>query len=142
MNEVTNSQPVDDSDTRPLAERVTAMSSALVSALDARGLVGRVLALGVVLTINPAGDPEGDDPRTRVMSPGLRQEVRCLPNPDDGGVLWWYWAWAGPTRQSPPDLEPLCPAADAALAADRIAKVLEVPSAADAASHGGPRDDG
>ncbi|WP_344949008.1 hypothetical protein [Actinomadura miaoliensis] len=130
-----------DSQWRPLAERVTTVSTALVSALEARGLIGRVLALGVVLAINPAGDPEDGDPRTRVMSPGLRQEVRCHRNPRDG-VLWWYWAWAGPTRQSPPDLEPLCPAADAELAAERIAKVLEVPFSADAASHGGLRDGG
>jgi hypothetical protein len=40
-----------------------------------------------------------------------------------------------------PVLEPLCPAVDAARAADRIAKVLEVPFAADAASHGGPCGD-
>lgn len=114
--------------------------SALVEELQARGLVAAVYRGGVVRVLNPAAEPDGSTPYARV-SPGLRQEVRCLPNPDDGGVLWWYWAWAGPTRQSPPDLEPLCPATETARAADRIAKVLEVPFAADAASHGGPCGD-
>ncbi|GAA4130775.1 hypothetical protein [Actinomadura keratinilytica] len=122
---------------RPVAELVTA----LVEELQARGLVGAVYRGGVVRVLNPAGEPDRSDPYARV-SPGLRQEVQCLRNPDDGGAPWWYWAWAGPTRQSPPDLEPLCPATDAATAAERIAKVLEVPSSADAASHGGVRDDG
>ncbi|PKK12521.1 hypothetical protein [Thermomonospora sp. CIF 1] len=118
---------------RPVAELVTA----LVSALEARGLVGAVYRGGVVRVLNPAGEPDGGDP-CGLMSPGLRQEVRCLRNPDDG-ALWWYWAWAGPTRQSPPDLEPLCPAADVETAADRIAKVLAV-SSGDAAGPGGLRD--
>ncbi|MEU6038224.1 hypothetical protein ABZ801_22715 [Actinomadura sp. NPDC047616] len=128
MNDATQHQPV--------AELVTA----LVEELQARGLVGTAYRDGVVRVLNPAGEPDGSNPYARV-SPGLRQEVQCRRNPDDGGALWWYWAWAGPTRQSPPDLEPLCPAADAELAAERIAKVLEMPSA-DAASHGGLRDGG
>ncbi|MBX6767763.1 MAG: hypothetical protein IRY90_11535 [Actinomadura rubrobrunea] len=136
MDKAVDSRPVDGSERRPMAERV----AALVTALNARGLVGKAYQGGAVLAVNPAGEPDGGDLRGRAMSPGLRQEVRCLRNPRDGGRLWWYWAWAGPTRQSPADLEPLCPAADAEMAADWIAKVLAVPSA-DAARHGGLRDD-
>ena len=123
MNKAVNSRPVDSAEWRPVAERV----AALVAALQARGLVGTVAALGVVRAFNPAGEPDCGDVRGRMMSPGLRQEVQCRRNLVDG-ALWWYWAWAGPTRQSPPDLEPLCPAADIEMAADRIAKVLAVPS--------------
>ncbi|GLW65537.1 hypothetical protein Arub01_37810 [Actinomadura rubrobrunea] len=136
MDKASDSRPVNGSERRRVDERV----AALVTALNARGLAGKADKDGAVLAANPAGEPDGGDPRGRAMSPGLRQEVRCLRNARDGGRLWWYWAWAGPTRQSPADLEPLCPAADAEIAADRIAKVLAVPSA-DATRHGGLRDD-
>ena len=55
------------------------------------------------------------------MAPGLRQDVECRLN---GGVPWWFWAWSGANRDSPPDLEPLCPADQIEAAADRIARVL------------------
>jgi hypothetical protein len=87
--------------------------------------VGKVAAPGVVRAVNPVGEPDGKDPRERAMSPGMRQEVHCRKNPEDRR-LWWYWAWSGPLRSSPPELEPLCPAAEAERAADRIAKVLEL----------------
>lgn len=139
MNEVTGNPPMEVSDTASAAEQ-TAAATALVSALTARGLVAKVPRLGVVLAINPAGEPEGGDPRSRVMSPGLSQEVRCRLHPSER-LLWWYWAWAGPTRGSAPELEPLCRATDTDQAADRIAKVLEVPFL-DTPSQGVLRDDG
>ncbi len=49
-----------------------------------------------------------DNPLGQVMSPGLRQEIRCRPHGPDG-ALWWHWVWTGPTRKSEPELEPLCP---------------------------------
>lgn len=61
------------------------------------------------------------------MSPGLRQEVACRPG--EAGVLWWFWVWSGPTRQSPPEYEPLCPADQVERAAEWIARVLAVPFA-------------
>ncbi|GLW67288.1 hypothetical protein Arub01_55310 [Actinomadura rubrobrunea] len=116
---------------------VVELVTALVEELQARGLVSQTYRDGAVLVWNPAGEPDGGNPRG-LVSPGLRQEVRCRRNPDDD-ALWWYWAWAGPTRQSPPDLEPLCPAVAVETAADRIAKVLAVHSG-DAAGRDGVRN--
>ena len=99
---------------------------ALVAALEARGLEADVWGHGAVRARNPAGEPEADDPRGQAFAPGLRQEVLCRPRE---GVLWWLWVWSGPTRTSPPDLEPLCPVTEVATAADRIARVLAVPIA-------------
>ncbi|GAA0562715.1 hypothetical protein GCM10009546_26170 [Actinomadura livida] len=99
---------------------------ALVDALEARGLVAEVWGHGAVRVRNPAGEPDTDDPQGQVFAPGLRQEVLCRPRE---GVLWWLWVWSGPTPSSPVELEPLCPVADTATAADRIARVLAVPFA-------------
>jgi hypothetical protein len=96
-----------------------------MAALERRGLVGRVLERGAVLARNPAGDPVPDDPRAQALSPRLQQEVVCRLL---GGSPWWLWAWSGTERNSPADLEPLCPAAEVEHAAERIAHVLAVPS--------------
>jgi hypothetical protein len=101
---------------------------ALVGELEARGLVAQLHRHGTVRVRNPAGEPDKDDPRGQLMSPGLRQEVACRRH-DADGALWWFWCWSGPTRKSAPELEPLCPAWDAAMAAEQIAKVLAVPFA-------------
>ncbi|MWA00081.1 hypothetical protein F8568_006765 [Actinomadura sp. LD22] len=97
---------------------------ALVEALGRRGLDARLCGHGVVRASNPAGEPDPDDPFGALMHPGLRQEVLCHRR---DGALWWLWVWTGPTRQSPPELEPLCPAAETDKAAERIARVLAVP---------------
>ncbi|MEV5825220.1 hypothetical protein AB0L25_06575 [Spirillospora sp. NPDC052242] len=99
---------------------------ALVHALTARDLVAQVWGHGAVRAENPAGEPEDGNPQGQLMHPGLRQEVVCR---DRNGVLWWWWVWSGPTRQSPNELEPLCPITDAQTAADRLARVLAVPFA-------------
>ena len=99
---------------------------ALVEALTGHGLVAQMQEGGVVRVRNPAGEPDTDDPRGQALAPGLRQEVLCRRRE---GVLWWWWVWAGPTRTSPPELEPLCPATAPDTAADRIARVLAVPFA-------------
>ncbi|GAA0287127.1 hypothetical protein GCM10009527_098120 [Actinomadura nitritigenes] len=100
---------------------------ALVALLAARGLGAVVLAHGAVRVWNPAGEADASDKLGQAMSPGLRQELQCGRRAD--GVLWWFWVWSGPTRQSPPDLEPLCPIGDAETAAARVDKVLAVPFA-------------
>jgi len=104
-----------------------AAARALAARLEARGFGAVVMGHGAVGVWNPAGEPDPDDRCGQLMSPGLRQEVRCGRRAD--GALWWFWAWSGPTRQSPPDLEPLCPIDEPEKAADRIAKVLAVPFA-------------
>ncbi|GAB2866809.1 hypothetical protein GCM10022221_79280 [Actinocorallia aurea] len=55
----------------------------------------------------------------------LRQEVVCAP--DDSGTPWWFWVWTGIDQSAPPDLEPMCPAANVVLAAERIGRVLALP---------------
>jgi hypothetical protein len=100
---------------------------ALVRALEKQGLTAEVMR-NSVLAKNPAGAPDESEPLGQLLSPGIQQEVICLPNDDDGD-LWWFWCWTGPERGSPPELERICPAVDAELAAARIASVVAVPFA-------------
>ncbi|WP_395110070.1 hypothetical protein [Actinomadura sp. SCN-SB] len=97
---------------------------ALVSELEGRGLVAQAQGHGVVWARNPTCDPETGDQRGQSQSPHLQQEVLCRPL---GGSLWWLWAWSGARRDSPVELEPLCPVSQVETAAERIAHVLAVP---------------
>ncbi|MER6815981.1 hypothetical protein ABT299_42505 [Spirillospora sp. NPDC000708] len=117
--DVVSRQPLKDTAWRPAA-------LALVDALKLRGLDAQVYGHGAVRASNPAGEPVPDDPCGALMHPGMRQEVLCRRHE---GVLWWLWVWAGPTRQSPPELEPLCPLLETDTAANLIARVLAVPFA-------------
>ncbi|MFB4298175.1 hypothetical protein [Actinomadura sp. NTSP31] len=112
-------QPLKDTAWRPAA-------LGLVDALKQRGLEAVVWGHGAVRVSNPAGEPDPDDPCGALMHPGMRQEVLCRRH---DGNLWWLWVWSGPTRQSPPELEPLCPLLDTDTTADRITRVLAVPFA-------------
>lgn len=103
---------------------------ALIAALDSRGLTAQAWGHGAVMAVNPAGEPAPDNPLGQAMSPGLRQEVRCRPHGPDR-ELWWHWTWSGPTRQSEPELEPLCPLWDTEHAADRVGRVLALTEASD-----------
>lgn len=129
---VSNTGQPDAADCGPVAPRPRWRDAALalVAGLERHGLVCHVLGHAAVLASNPAGEPDPDDPRGQAFSPGLRQEVRCRPHGADQ-ALWWFWVWSGPTRQSRPDLEPLCPVTDAETAADRMRHVLAVPFADD-----------
>lgn len=98
-------------------------ASALIAALDSRGLVAKPWGQGAVMAVNREGEPAPDNDIGQAMSPGLRQEVRCSPHGPEG-ALWWHWVWSGPTRTSEPELEPLCPLWDTEHAADRIRFVL------------------
>lgn len=69
------------------------------------------------------GEPLDSGPAGKALNPGLSQTVECSTAEADGR-LWWWWLWSGPTRDAPPELEPLCPADEIDLAADRIARVL------------------
>jgi hypothetical protein len=92
--------------------------------LTARGLRARIARGAWVLASNPAGDPPDGDHRAKILNPGLRQTVMCGAGGDGG--LMWFWQWSGPTRESPPEYEPLCAADDISQAADKIARVLRV----------------
>jgi hypothetical protein len=56
----------------------------------------------------------------------LRQEVTCGRREDRDTELWWFWVWPGLTRDSHPELAPLCPAASVERAVVAIARVLAV----------------
>jgi hypothetical protein len=100
--------------------------AALAAALRARNLKITVQGGDCITVRNPAGDPDESDLQGQAMSPGLSQKIAYQPHGADGG-LWWFWAWSGPERDSPPELEPLCPIGDTETLADRIARVLAVP---------------
>ncbi|MDL4815992.1 hypothetical protein [Actinomadura opuntiae] len=117
---------MNDADAKYEESSWRAAALALVDALERRGLDAHVHGIGAVRVSNPAGDPDPNDPRGALMHPGMRQEMVCRHHE---GALWWLWVWSGPTRQSPPELEPLCPLLDTDTAAERIARVLAVPFA-------------
>lgn len=96
---------------------------ALVVALTQRGLYAEARADSTVVAKNSAADPEEDDPLASI-SPGLRQTVACQAG--EAGQLSWFWAWSGPTPDSPPELEYLGPAGYIGETADRIANVLRL----------------
>lgn len=104
----------------------------LAAALKKIGLEVVSENINSLMASNPAldGDGPGESGRGGAggysVSPGLKQEVACLPNADSGNRLWWFWVWPGITKTSPPDLEPLCPAAGINTAAVAIARVLAV----------------
>jgi hypothetical protein len=98
-------------------------ASALIAALDKRGLAAKAWGPRTILAVNLSGEPAPDNSLGQAMSPGLRQEIRCHPHGADG-ALWWHWVWSGPTRKAEPELEPLCPLWETEHAADRVGRVL------------------
>jgi len=83
------------------------------------GLQVSLLRGGMVEVRNPRGS--AGDPLGRAMSPGMRQQIALG---DRDGILWWFWVWSGPARDTPPEFEPICVAADVEQVATRLAKVL------------------
>lgn len=81
---------------------------------------------GAVVARNPAAS-HTDDPLGRAMNPGLSQYV-ALSGEEDGS-LHWYWCWAGPERDSPLEMERMCPAGEIERAAGLIANVLRLDGA-------------
>jgi hypothetical protein len=107
-----------------MARQIRTHLNELAAALIARGLTVRV-GRGGVSAANPASRAE--DPLGDVLHPGLSQEVALSVHEDR--TFHWYWAWSGPTRDAPRELEYMLPAADIAEAAARIARVLAVTTA-------------
>lgn len=104
-------------------ETIARFLKALTIALAGRGLIAEAFGARMVWVKNPAADPPGGDPRAATMSPGLRQTIICQRDADSGRLAW-FWVWSGPTRQSPQELEYLCPAEHIDHAANRITRVL------------------
>lgn len=106
------------------AETIAGYVRDLVTALVDRGLLAEARGPRTVYARNGAADPSEDDGRGAAMGPRLRQTVRC--EQDESGRTAWFWVWAGPTRDSPPELEYLGPAAEIDHAADRVTLVLRL----------------
>jgi hypothetical protein len=87
-----------------------------------QGLQVTVQRDGFIEVRNPRGS-QSTDPVGRALNPGMRQLITLI---DHGGVLHWAWAWSGPARDAPPELEPMVPAGEIDEAARRIGRVLYV----------------
>lgn len=93
----------------------------LGAALKARSLAVRMLPESArLVAVNPRTGGDTGDPRYPAQP--MRQAVKCAP---DGGTgeLWFWWVWAGPQRGLT-ELEPMLPAREIDLAADKIAHVV------------------
>lgn len=100
-----------------------------------KGLVQRLAPLlirhGLQVTVQRDGfievrNPRGSmatDPLGRALNPGMKQLITLM---NHHGVLHWAWAWSGPTRDAPPEIEPMVPAGEIEEAARRIGNVLYV----------------
>ncbi|WP_345440195.1 hypothetical protein [Actinoallomurus vinaceus] len=59
----------------------------------------------------------------------MKQALALREYQDD---LYWHWVWPGPTRDAPPELEPMVPADDVDEAARRVVTVLRLAETAGA----------
>lgn len=78
-----------------------------------------LMRAGLHVTMNSAGVVEARNPRdARMRQPLVLREHQ--------GILWWWWVWSGPTRDAPPECEPMVSVDDVGEAARRIVNVLTV----------------
>lgn len=94
----------------------------LAPLLERHGLTVSVRRDGTIDVRNPAGYVAAD-PRALALHPGLEQRVTVW---ERAGELWWCWLWTGPTRDAPPEVEPMVPVGYVDEAARRILNVLRV----------------
>ncbi|GAA4630071.1 hypothetical protein GCM10023196_053920 [Actinoallomurus vinaceus] len=99
-----------NTETAPTFDQVRALTLQLAPLLIRAGLNVAVRRDGVVEVRNP-----GD---TRMTQPLVVREHQGGP--------WWHWQWSGPTRDGPPEHEPMVPVGDVEEAARRISNVLSV----------------
>jgi hypothetical protein len=115
------------------AQRIADAASAqacverLTAALRSRGLV--VTAKSPTVSVRNAS-VAGEGAQGKTMSPGLGQHVLICDYGDFG--LTWCWVWPGlrPAERDvptpPPEIEPMCPAAEIERAADLITNVVRL----------------
>ncbi|GAA4638830.1 hypothetical protein GCM10023196_098110 [Actinoallomurus vinaceus] len=99
-----------DTGTSPSIDIVRGLVLKLAPLLRRDGLNVAVHRDGVVEVRNP-----GD---TRMTQPIVVREHQ--------GAWWWHWQWSGPSRDAPPEYEPMVPVDDVEEAARRLANVLHV----------------
>jgi hypothetical protein len=102
----------------------------LAKSLDARGFTVRLdpddwtLIARNEATVEDDDEPSSPaDPLAVVFGP-VRLTQRVTLALTDTGDLYWHWQWTGPERGSPPEYQPMCPAAAIADATERISRVL------------------
>ncbi|MCO6009334.1 hypothetical protein NE236_30620 [Actinoallomurus purpureus] len=74
---------------------------------------------GLNITISREGTVEVRNPRDSRMR-------QFLVLREHQGALVWHWVWSGPSRDAPPELEPMVAADDVEEAARRIITVLSI----------------
>lgn len=123
-----------DPTVRALAHRLL---NELATSLTARGF--RVVVephhwtLIAVNEVTPEPPPPGyrPEPLDLAFQPArLVQRVTLALTAEDHPTapraLYWHWQWAGPTRDAPPEYEPMCPADAIAEASERLTRVLRL----------------
>jgi hypothetical protein len=111
-----------DSGSTVTAQMIRTRLNDLAAALMAHGLKVRVGKTALVAK-NPAAS-DTDDPRGKILNPGLSQDVALATHDDH--TLHWYWCWTGPTRDAPLEMEYMCTAEDIDQAATKISGVLRI----------------
>jgi hypothetical protein len=100
----------------------------LARSLNARGFTIRLEPENWTLVARneAADDDEPDTPRDplAVAFGPIRLTQRVTLALTKQGDLYWHWQWTGPERGSPPEYQPMCPAAAIADATERISRVL------------------
>jgi hypothetical protein len=88
-----------------------------------RGLVLKLAPLllrdGLIVAVRRDGVVE-------VRNPGDTRMTQAIVVRKHQDALWWWWVWSGPTRDAPPEYEPMVPVEDVDEAARRLANVLHV----------------
>ena len=102
----------------------------LAKSLVARGFTVRLDPDNWTLVArNEAADDADDEPHSppeplAIAFGPVRLTQRVTLAINEQGDLFWYWQWSGPERGSPPEYQPMCPAAAIAQATERISRVL------------------
>ena len=104
----------------------------LARSLNARGLTVRLDPDNwTLIARNEAATTDDEDAQTNgrpdplaIAYGPVKLTQRVTLALTDEGDLYWHWQWSGPERNSPPEYQPMCPAASIADAAERISRVL------------------
>ena len=101
------------------AQQVSSILPADAVKAHALKLAPLLIRAGLNVAVRLDGVVEVRDPR----DPRMTQPLVLRERQD---ALWWCWQWSGPTRDAPPEHEPMVPVVEVYEAARRIANVLSV----------------
>jgi hypothetical protein len=128
----TTSTAVPPAPTRgPVKETALLLLRDLAKSLDARGFTVRLDPDNWTLVARNEAAAAAADTRTNgrpdplAMAFGQVKLTQCVTLALTAeGDLYWHWQWSGPERGSPPEYQPMCPAAAIVDATERISRVL------------------